>query len=148
MIQASSYVNPVKRSPFWLRAVFAYCLVALTSFIVVSVQAVETAKSNQAPEELSFVSDADCVLTNHDQIPLPPTLNPLFYEAAIPGGGVEQTEDGTDHEFSKLSCIISPEVSLTLHAKNFVLSELQLSFERRPSISFVILYHCWKSFLS
>lgn len=133
---------------FWLRAVFCYCLVALTSFVVVSVQAHNTDISSVHPDELCLVSDADCVLVNHDPVPFPPALNPLFYEPAIPGGGVEQSEDGTDDEISKLSCIVSPEVSLTLHAKSYILSELKLSFERRPSISFVILYHCWKSFLS
>jgi hypothetical protein len=128
--------------------VFCYCIVALTTFVFVSHQSVAAANTSQQ-DEISLVCQPEFVLVNHDPDPFPTTLNPLIFEPAIPGGGVESSEDGTDYDqVSKLSCIVPPQVSLTLHAKTFVLSELKHSYERRPSISFVILYHCWKSFLA
>jgi hypothetical protein len=76
-------------------------------------------------------------------VPLFPCPNP----PEAPASDEVEANDESNDELSSLFANLRGEDNDTLFAKKQLLSHLRVSLENRSSVSFVVLYHCWKSLL-
>lgn len=79
---------------------------------------------------------------NPDQLPFTP--GPII-EPSSTGEG--ETADDSDDDLHKLTTPLFTQGAEELHSQKNTFVQLKTSIENRTTVSYVILYHSWKSFL-
>lgn len=142
---------PERKPPFVVQVFVTYCLVALSSFLIVSEQNAGLATSSQeyqiADNSLA-ASNRDVTVVNRHPSHVPVTISPVILEAQFRGSN--ESTDGDDDEIgkSKICWDLSIQLSNDLFSKKSLLLELKHKDESRSTISLFVLHHSWKSFLS
>lgn len=142
MKPSGQYIVSSKRALF-AQAMMLLCLVLFSS-LVFSFQLVSDQANRNAGSDLVHNTPGHFIGQHHSgHLPLLPGPTPL--EPPIQD---ERQKDGCDDdEITKLFSCFSLEVKETLHSKEDLFSHLKFSEENRSSVSLVILYQCWKSYL-
>jgi len=124
-----------------LRSLFFFLLISVFHSISVRKGNGETERTTLSSASLVIhASEADIQKKNHPTIPAPKPFE-------VPVNDENESNDGADEEVSKLWGNFYHLLQHSVNSRKRLFGHLRDSNENRPSISLVILYQCWKSFL-
>jgi hypothetical protein len=118
--------------------------VVLVSCLAVLISLLFPFKQNFDDGQLTKSSSQATIKVAHSSDHLPFAPGP--FEPSLPNE-TESTDDTYD-EVNKIYEHLSAEVTKELHSEKHIFVQLRTLIENRSTVSYFILYHCWKSFPS